>query len=72
MKTKEYDYRATQKYIKENLRNISLMCNKKYDDDILVWLDSQDNKQGYLKALIRADMARQGFTRKDNEQEGEK
>jgi hypothetical protein len=48
------------------------MCNKKYDDDILVWLDSQDNKQGYLKALIRADMARQGFTRKDNEQEGEK
>lgn len=27
------------------------------DADILDWLARQDNKQGYIKALIRADMA---------------
>ncbi|MBR4906536.1 MAG: hypothetical protein IKZ44_06740 [Clostridia bacterium] len=38
-----------------------MQLNKTHDEDILVWLDSQENKQGYLKKLIREDMARQGF-----------
>jgi hypothetical protein len=57
----ESNYRASQKYQKEKCRKISLLLNKKIDEDILVWLDSQENKVGYLKKLIREDMARQGF-----------
>lgn len=61
MKIRESDYRASQKYQKEKCRKITLLLNKRIDEDILVWLDSQDNKSGYLKKLIRADMERNGF-----------
>lgn len=36
---------------------IKLKLNDSTDADILDWLARQDNKQGYIKALIRADMA---------------
>lgn len=58
MKVKECDYRASQKYLKEKCRNVGMRLNLKYDSDILEWLDAQENKQGYLKQLIRDDMAR--------------
>lgn len=61
MKIRECDYRASQKYQKEKCRKITLLLNKRIDEDILVWLDSQSNKSGYLKDLIRADMERNGF-----------
>lgn len=61
MKIRECDYRASQKYQKEKCRKITLLLNKRIDEDILVWLDSQGNKSGYLKDLIRADMERNGF-----------
>lgn len=61
MNVRESDYRASQKYQKEKCRKITLLLNKKIDEDLLVWLDSQENKSGYLKKLIREDMARQGF-----------
>ena len=69
MNVKEYDYRATQKYLREKCRQIGLLLNKKTDEDILVWLDSQENKQGYLKRLIREDMARQGFVLPEKKEE---
>ena len=65
MKVPEARYRASQKYQIEKCRNVTFQLNKKHDEDILVWLDSQENKQGYIKALIRADMAAQGFTMPD-------
>lgn len=70
MNVSESNYRASQKYQKEKCRKISLLLNKKIDEDILVWLDSQENKVGYLKKMIREDMARQGFEmpRKDKEE----
>ncbi len=61
MNVSESNYRASQKYQKEKCRKITLLLNKKIDEDLLVWLDSQENKSGYLKKLIREDMARQGF-----------
>lgn len=61
MNVRESDYRASQKYIREKCRHVTMQLNKTHDEDILVWLDSQENKQGYLKKLIREDMARQGF-----------
>lgn len=62
MRIRECDYRASQKYLREKCKDITLRLNKKYDEDILAWLDSQENKNGYLKALIRADMAAHGFS----------
>lgn len=47
-----YDKRAT--------RQILLKLNRGTDADILDHLDAQANKQGYIKELIREDMARRG------------
>jgi len=50
---KEYD----RQYAKENLQQIKFSLNKETDADILEWLSKQPNKAGYLKELIRKDMA---------------
>lgn len=43
-------------YQKNNTRQVALQLNKLHDADILEHLDKQSNKQGYIKALIRADI----------------
>ena len=48
--------RARAKYDAANTRRISFKLNLKTDADILAHLDSLENKQGYIKALIRADL----------------
>lgn len=47
---------ASMKYDKKNTRDIRLKLNKKTDADILEKLDSVENKQGYIKDLIRKDI----------------
>ena len=61
MKVPEANYRASLKYKAEKCRPIKFELNKRLYEDVLLWLDSQENKQGYIKALIRADMERNGF-----------
>lgn len=46
----DYDKRAT--------RQIILKLNRNTDADILQALDAQENRQGYIKKLIRDDIAR--------------
>jgi hypothetical protein len=53
----EAQKRANRKYDKANTRQIALKLNKRTDADVLEHLDKCGNKQGYIKALIRADMA---------------
>jgi len=65
MKVSEADYKAAQKYLKTNCKQITMVLNIKTDEDILVWLDQQNNKQGYLKQLIRDDMRVSGFRLED-------
>lgn len=65
MKVSEAEYKAAQKYLKENCKKITMVLNIKTDEDILVWLDQQNNKQGYLKQLIRDDMRVSGFRPED-------
>lgn len=65
MKGRECDYRARQKYAREKTKQIGLAMYINTDADLIVWLDSQENKQGYIKALIRADMEAQGFKMPD-------
>ena len=51
-------YAAQQRYDAANTTRVALKLNTKTDADILAWLDAQDSKQGYIKSLIRADMAK--------------
>ena len=48
-----------QKYQKENTVQINLRLSKKYDADIIEWLNALQTKgkATYLKELIREDMA---------------
>ena len=47
------------KYQKENTVQINLRLSKKYDADIIEWLNALETKgkATYLKELIREDMA---------------
>lgn len=49
-------YMPQARYDKQNTRQIRLKLNLKTDADILEKLSEVDNKQGYIKSLIRADI----------------
>lgn len=48
--------RAQMKYDKKNTRQIMFKFNLTTDADILKKLDSVENRQGYVKELIRRDL----------------
>lgn len=50
--------RAQARYVKESVKQTSLRFYPA-EIDLWEWLDSKENKQGYLKSLIRADMERE-------------
>ena len=52
MSKKEYDIR----YQKLNCRQFKLLLHKEKDQDIISYLESKTNRNGYLKSLIRSDM----------------
>ena len=54
----EAEKRAKAKYDAANTVQLKLKLNKKTDADILSKLEASGNKQGYIKALIRADIER--------------
>lgn len=58
MKTSEAQKRAVMKYNAENTTRVNLSLNNKTDADIIAYLATLPNKQGYIKELIRADMTK--------------
>ena len=54
----EAEKKAVKKYDAANTRQIHLKLNTKTDADILDHLDRQKSKQGYIKKVIRRDMAK--------------
>ena len=50
--------RSKREYDKTNAKTFSLKFNVKTDADILELFETIDNKQGYIKRLIREDIAR--------------
>lgn len=58
MATSEAQIRASMKYDKKNKAQIKFTVNKKTEAELLAWIEQQDNKQGYIKSLILADMQR--------------
>ena len=49
-------YQAQRKYDKNHTKSILLKLNLTSDADILAKLNDMDNKQGYVKELIRRDI----------------
>lgn len=49
-------YEAQDKYDKANTVQFKMKLNKKWDKEIIEKLNSVDNKQGYIKGLIKADI----------------
>ena len=47
-----------RRYDRTHTTGIYMKLSNQYDKDILDKLDSVPNKQGYIKACIRAEMAR--------------
>lgn len=59
--------KAIRKYNTANTRQVGFNFSLKYDADILAKLDSVPNKQGYIKDLIRADIARSAQNKGEKE-----
>lgn len=57
--TTEAQRRALKKYASKTVQ-IMVKLNNKTDADIIQKLSSEPNKQGYIKRLIRAEIARKG------------
>ena len=57
MKTTEAQKRATAKYQAKNTRMFTIRLNYNTDQDIIDKLEKVSNKQGYIKELIRTDIA---------------
>jgi len=55
-KTSESRLKAIKKYDFNNCIKICFKFNLKTDYDIIEQLNMQENKQGYIKQLIRADI----------------
>ena len=48
------------RYDAANTIQVKMKLNKKTDEDILKRLDEVESKQGYIKKLIREDIAERG------------
>lgn len=55
--TTEAQKRASMKYNAANTKQVIIRLNKRTDSDILETLAACENVQGYIKALIRADVS---------------
>lgn len=57
MSSSEALKRAKKKYSKENTINKTVQLNKNTDNDIIPYIQNLDNFSGYVKDLIRKDIA---------------
>ena len=56
------------RYQKANTTQVNVRLSKKYDADIINWLNSLGDigKATYIKKLIREDMERNGYTQAED------
>lgn len=54
------DSQAKRDWMKANTTMITMKLNHRTDADILKHLSKLDNKNGYIKSLIRADIEKAG------------
>ena len=51
-------YPANKRYEKSTIRKVPVAFNRNTEPDLLEWIESIENKSGYIKRLIREDMER--------------
>ena len=56
--SKATNYASQKDYNKQHGKNINIRVFTPQDDDIIEFLETLPNKAGYMKDLIRADIAR--------------
>lgn len=56
----EAQKKASAKWEAKSITQVKMKLHNKWDKDILDKLDSVGNKQGYIKQLIRDDIAKGG------------
>lgn len=56
MADKSKHYEQNSKWNKANTLLLTIRLVKTTEQDLIEWLNSQPNKSGYVKALIRKDM----------------
>ena len=56
----EAQIKAQAKYDARNTRQVHIKLNLRTDKDVLEKLDEVQSKQGYIKRLIREDLAKAG------------
>lgn len=59
-RTPSSNLKAIAKFNKENTMSVNLRLNKNTDADIIEKLASVPSKMGYIKQLIRDDIAKNG------------
>ena len=55
-----------RRYELANLKTYTFRFNIKHDADVIAEIEKQDNKQGYVKQLVRADIERGSTMTKTN------
>ena len=63
---REQQKKARAKYDKNNTKHYGFKLNKNTDSDIIGYLEGVDNKNLYIKTLIREDMERNGITKRED------
>lgn len=51
-------YESNAKYEKENLLRVLVKFNRKTEPELVERMESQENKAGYLKRLVKDDIER--------------
>lgn len=57
-KSSDAQIRAALKWASANIKQVKINLNYESDADIIAKLESEPNKQGYIKAAIREYMAK--------------
>ena len=52
-------YPTQKRYIKKAMRPVMVSFNRNTEPELVEWIEQQENKQGYIKRLVREDMERQ-------------
>lgn len=55
-KTPKSKLKANKRYNQKNIFRFTLQLNRKTDADIIEYLATKENKNGYIKEIIRIDM----------------
>ena len=50
---------AVNRYVKKAMRRFTLQCHREYDADIIAFLESKGNYNGYLKELLRRELGKE-------------